>query len=167
MDEESVNLPETGDGADVRSGEKGIPRRHAAAVLQEAAYGIKVWIQRPYDEALAATKRSLAKEGFEIASEYDLRTLFRERLGIDFRRYTILGALNPQAACRGLTLDVDLGLLLPFNVVVYEEMGGTIVEAIDSIAHLAIADSADIEGLARAVKQRLQDVVDHVAAGLA
>ena len=166
-DEESAEIIEVGEGPSVPLPRQERVEHHPAAIQQEAAYGIKVWVERPYDEALAAVKRALGREGFEIVIETDIRQLLHEKLGTEFRQYTILGALNPDWARRALDLDIDLGLLLPLNMVVYETTGGTIVEAIDSMAYFAITDSADLADMAREAKQKLQDVVDHVAAGLA
>ncbi|HUV04939.1 MAG TPA: DUF302 domain-containing protein [Armatimonadota bacterium] len=167
MSEESGEIVEIGEGPSVRAPSEEKPaEHHAAAVLRECAYGVKVWLEKPYGDALDATKRALAKEGFDLIAEVDLRQLLRERLGLESPHYTILGVFNPESAREALELDRDIGLLLPFNLVVYEETGGTIVEAIDPIAHLAIADSADLRDIARSVRQKLQDVIDHIAAGL-
>jgi len=167
MEEEPCEIVEIAEGPSVPAPPEEQPaERHAAAVLRECAYGIKVWVEKPYEEALDATKRALAEEGFDVVTQIDVRQLLHEKLGAERPHYTILGVLNLQSAREALELDRDIGLLLPFNLVIYEQTGGTIVEAIDPIAHLAIADSADLEDLARAIRQKLQDVIDHVAAGL-
>jgi len=167
MEEEPGEIVEIAEGPSVPAPPEEQPaERHAAAVLRECAYGIKVWVEKPYEEALDATKRALAEEGFDVVTQIDVRQLLHEKLGVKFPHYAILGALPLQSAHAALDLDRDIGLLLPFNLVVCEQSGGTIVEAIDPIAHLAIADSADLEDLARAIRQKLQDVIDHVAAGL-
>ena len=167
MGEASNEIVEIAEGPSVPAPPEERPaERHAAAVLRECACGIKVWLEKPYDQALDAAKRALAKEGFDIVTQIDVRQLLHEKLGVEWPHYAILGVLNPQTAREALELDRDIGLLLPFNFVVYEQTGGTVVEAIDPIAHLAIADSADFEDLARAVRQKLQDVIDHIAAGL-
>ena len=140
---------------------------HAAAVQQESAYGIKVWIDKPYDEVLASTKHALAEEGLQIITETDIRKLLQNKLGIGFPHYKILGVSDPKWIHEALDLDQDIGLLIPCNMVVYEQNEGTILEAVDTIALYAIADSARLADLARLLKQKFQDVIDHVASGLA
>lgn len=138
----------------------------SVAVQQEAAYGIKVWIQKPYDEVLQSTRKALAHEGFGVVTEIDVRKLFQEKLGIAFPRYQILGVCNPEWAHQALDLDKDIGLLLPCNVVVYEQSNGTVVEAMDPIAMMALAGGDELQRLARTVKHSLQTVINHVASGV-
>jgi len=140
--------------------------QHADAVQEESAYGIKIRVDRPYDSVLASVREALKEEGFGIIAEIDVRRTFKEKLAIEFPQYVILGACNPRYAHLAMELDMDIGLLLPCNVVVYERAGGTVVETIDPIAQLALADSSDLRDLAIAVKQNLQDVINRVAAGL-
>ena len=139
---------------------------HQVAAQQEAAYGIKVWIEKPYDQVLQSTKRALAHEGFGVVTEIDVRKLFQEKLAIAYPSYCILGVCNPEWAKKALDLDRDIGLLLPCNVIVYEQSNGTIVEAIDPIAMMALAGGRELQDLARTVKHSLQTVINHVASGV-
>lgn len=136
------------------------------AVQQESAYGIKVWIERPYDEVLASTRKAIAHEGFGVVSDIDVRKLFQEKLGIAFPNYRILGVCNPKWAHEALDLDKDIGLLLPCNVVVYEQSNGTVLEAVDPIAMMALAGGEGLAHLAKTVKYSLQTVINHVSAGV-
>lgn len=139
---------------------------HPHATQQEAAYGIKVWIERPYDEVLQSTRKAIVHEGFGVVTEIDVRKLLQEKLGLAFPSYAILGVCNPKWAHQALELDRDIGLLLPCNVIVYEQSNGTIVEAADPIALMALAGGKDLQHLARTVKHALQTVINHVASGV-
>ena len=163
MAEECREIIEVAEGPSVCAPAKG---ERAVAVQQEAAYGIKVWIEKPYDQVLQSTRKALAHEGFGIVTEIDVRKLFREKLGIAYPSYHILGVCNPEWARKALDLDRDIGLLLPCNVIVYEQSNGAIVEAIDPIALMALAGGEDLQHLARTVKHSLQTVINHVASGV-
>lgn len=169
MTEEQKEPPitEVAEGPSVPVRSKADLERHAAAVQEKSAYGIKISVDRPYDRILGSVRDALKEEGFGVITEIDLQQTFKEKLGIEFQQYVILGACNPWYAHQAIELDIDVGLLLPCNVVVYERAGGTVVEAIDPIAQLALADSSELRELAIAIKQKLQNVINRVAAGLA
>lgn len=166
MQEECENLVEVGEGPSICLDKEPHRERHAAAVLETAAYGIKAWVKRDFDDAIAATKKALGQEGFGVLTEINVRDMFHQKLNLSFPRYTILGVCNPEYAHQALDLDRDFGLLLPCNVVVYEQGEGSVVEAIDPIAQLAVTGNKDLQDVAVTVKEKLQDVIDHVASGV-
>lgn len=165
MSDECREIIEVAEGPSVCAPSEQEHHHHVAA-QQEAAYGIKVWIEKPYDQVLESTKRALAHEGFGVVTEIDVRKLFQEKLAIAYPSYCILGVCNPRWAHQALDLDMDIGLLLPCNVIVYEQSNGTIVEAVDPIAMLALAGGQKLQDLARTVKHSLQNVINHVASGV-
>jgi uncharacterized protein (DUF302 family) len=107
---------------------------------QHTKYGFSQAVDLPFEEALDKTREALKTEGFGVLSEIDIREKLREKLGVDFRRYTILGACNPPLAYKSLQEELEIGLLLPCNVIVYEadEEGRSVVAAVDAGAMLSV-----------------------------
>ena len=120
----------------------------------------------PFEETLAKTRAALPAEGFGVITEIDVRKTMKEKLNIDGKRYVILGACNPQLAHRALTADPEMGLLLPCNVIVYEDTRErTVLEAIDPLTMLDLAgDQPAIREVAADAHKRLVRVIDAVAA---
>lgn len=124
--------------------------------MEQRKYGLFVKSARPYVESLAAIKESLKSEGFGVLTEIDVRETMQQRLGVDFRHYDIIGACNPPLAHRALTSELDVGLLLPCNVIVYEDQaGGCTVAALDPGAMMAVTDNPQLTAVANEAKERL------------
>src|SRR6476661_3841027 len=103
-------------------------------------YGFSREIESDFDAAVERTREALKTEGFGVLSEIRIDEKLKEKLGVDFRRYVILGACNPPLAYKTLQEDINIGLLLPCNVVVYETGPGTsVVAAIDADAMMSAA----------------------------
>lgn len=130
-------------------------------------YGFGAIITAPYEQAVERTRAALKEEGFGILSEIDVRKAMKEKLDADFRPYVILGACNPPLAHRALQADLGIGLLLPCNVVVYDNGDGTSsVEAMDPEAALGIVgDNPAIAEVAQDAKSRLRRAVDSLGHG--
>jgi uncharacterized protein (DUF302 family) len=115
-----------------------------------------------FDDAIARTREELKAEGFGVLTEIDLQAAFKEKLGKDFRRYTILGACNPPLAFAAVSADPRIGLLLPCNVTVEEEgAGSTIVRLVDPQSMLSAAPgglSPALETVAADAQQRIERV---------
>lgn len=128
------------------------------------AYGMKATVDATVDDAQARVVAALKSEGFGVLTEVDIRAAFREKLGEDFRPFRILGACNPSLAHEALGADLDIGLLLPCNVVVYEgdTPETTVVAAIDPSAQLGVTGRSDIEPLAQEVRRRLTRVFEQL-----
>jgi uncharacterized protein (DUF302 family) len=99
-----------------------------------------------------------------VLNEIDVQATFKQKLDKEFRKYAILGACNPNLAYRAFQADLNVGLLLPCNVTVYEDEGGSVVSIIDPIAMLNMADSPDLQPVAEEARARLGRVVDALRA---
>ena len=116
-----------------------------------------------YDDALARIPEALKGEGFGVLTEIDVRETLKNKLGVDFRRYKILGACNPPLAHQALSATLDVGVMLPCNVVVYEgDDGRAVVQAIDPMQTVAAADPRLAE-VAKTVRGKLERVLERLA----
>jgi len=126
----------------------------------EHRYGYSKTLNVSYEDALVRVTEELKKEGFGVITEIDVKETFKKKLGMDFKKYKILGACNPNIAYRALNQETELGLFLPCNVIVYEnEQGKTVVTAINPIVALSRIDNPQLEPIAREVSGRLQQVI--------
>lgn len=108
---------------------------------------------------------ALKAQGFGILTEIDVQATLREKLGVERDAYLILGACNPHLANRALDADSSVGALLPCNVVLRPEAGGTRVEVMDPIAALGISGSEGLAEIAAEAERRLRDAVAALEAG--
>ena len=119
-------------------------------------FGIRKSLRATYDEALARVPEALKSEGFGVLTEIDIQSTLKQKLGVDFRRYKILGACNPPFAHEALETDLAAGLLLPCNVVVYEgDDRRAVVMAVDPTQTVAATGNPKLVALAEAVKEKL------------
>jgi uncharacterized protein (DUF302 family) len=125
-----------------------------------ADYGISVKLEKSFDQTLEEVKDTLKSEGFGVLTEIDVKATLKKKLDADFRKYVILGACNPPFAHKALNTELQIGLLLPCNVIVYEEGDGSVVSAIDPVAAMGVVDNPELEPIAKEVQARLKRVVD-------
>ena len=112
-------------------------------------YGIERRTRLSYEDAVERVTEALSEQGFGILTEIDVRATLEKKLGADFRRYVILGACNPELAHRALSTELDIGMLMPCNVIVYEDDdGGTVVSAMDPRVMSRVADNPDLPAIA-------------------
>ena len=120
-------------------------------------------IEGPFDQAVARTREALSKEGFGVISEIDVSKTLKNKIGVDFRPYLILGACNPALAHEALKLEDKVGTMLPCNVVVQDAGGGrTEVAAIDPAASMQAIDNAALKNKAAEVGAKLQAALSHL-----
>ena len=119
--------------------------------------------QQRFDAVLSQLPGLLQEEGFGVLTRIDVADTLKQKIGVDFRRYQILGACNPKLAHRVLSTDLEVGAMLPCNVVVYEDDGGgTVVLAIDPLQAIAAASPA-VRPVAEEVRARLVRVLARVS----
>lgn len=126
-------------------------------------YAFGKTVSMTYSETEQKVRAELAKEGFGIMTEINLRKRFAEKLNRNFRNYLILGACHPPSAYEALNLELDLGTLLPCNVVIYtRDDGRTAVMAMDPVAALAMIGAPRLNQIAHQIAEKLQRVVASV-----
>lgn len=134
----------------------------------DPAYGYTAHLDGvPFDAARARVTDALKEQGFGVLTEIDVQATMKAKLNRDFRRYVILGACNPELAHRALETELAVGLLLPCNVCLWEEAGGTVVSIARPEAMFAIVKSAALEPLVGEVDTRLRRAIERIGAGAA
>jgi uncharacterized protein (DUF302 family) len=128
-------------------------------------YAFNVHLDRPRDEAIEAVTAALKDEGFGVLTAIDVQATLKQKLDQDFRPYTILGACNPRLAHRALSRDLRIGLLLPCNVIVYEDDDGlgSTVSVVDPLGMLGPIDQAELQEIADEAHARLSRVAQALA----
>ena len=126
--------------------------------MEETNYGLKVAVNVSYDVAVARTTDALKAQGFGVLTTIDVQQTLKAKLDRDFRKYVILGACNPPLADRALHAELEVGLLLPCNVVVYETAPtSSVVAAMAPLAALGIVGANPaLADVAREADQRLR-----------
>jgi uncharacterized protein (DUF302 family) len=113
-----------------------------------------------YEQAIQRTTDALKVEGFGVLTQIDVQATFKQKINADFRRYVILGACNPALAHRALSANLDVGLLLPCNVIVYEEGDDSVVTAVDPVEMLGVLEGDAVAyTVAVEARTRLQRVI--------
>jgi len=132
--------------------------------LPTLPYGFQVEVPVSYEDAVALVREALARKGFGVLTEIDVRATLKKKLDVDFRPYVILGACNPPLAHQALTAEPAIGLLLPCNVVVHasDTPGKSVVAVLDPVAQLGITGRDDIRPIAEKVRALTQGVLDDV-----
>lgn len=130
------------------------------------SYYDKRRVDASFEEAIELAREALSEEGFGILCEIDVTEKMEAKLDLDeFRDYRVLGACNPPLAKEGLDAEIDLGTLLPCNVVVYvDDDGETVVSAVDPGAMLSVVDNPALDPIAEDVDERLGRVLDSLPA---
>jgi uncharacterized protein (DUF302 family) len=126
--------------------------------MEDTRYGLKVRVQVPFEQAVMRATESLQSQGFGVLTTIDVKQTLKAKLDRDFRKYVILGACNPALADRALHAELEVGLLLPCNVVVYEtSSSSSVVAAMAPLAALGIVgENAALTEVAHEADQRLR-----------
>ena len=117
-------------------------------------------LNAPFDEAVQLVTESLKTEGFGIISEINIHEKQKEKLGVDFKKYRILGACNPGYAYKALQMEDKIGTMLPCNVVVIDQGNGTTeVSAVNPVASMMAIQNNDLETIALEITEKLKRVI--------
>jgi uncharacterized protein (DUF302 family) len=133
----------------------------ASPAMDETTYGLRVSLSQPYETAVALASDALKNQGFGVLTTIDVKQTLKAKLDRDFRKYVILGACNPPLADRALHAELEVGLLLPCNVIVYETGPSTsVVAAMAPLAALGIVgENMQLANVAREADARLRSAL--------
>ena len=124
-------------------------------------YGFRTKLALSYTDSIAQIKQALQSEGFGILSEIDVAATLKKKLGVDYKPYIILGACNPNLAYQGLQSEPELGLLLPCNVIVYDNGdGSSTVSIVDPIQMLGVVANPALQPIAEEANRRLRRALE-------
>jgi uncharacterized protein (DUF302 family) len=124
------------------------------------AYHFTTSVSYPFDDAVVRVTEALKTEGFGVLTQIDVQSTLKHKLDVDFRRYRILGACNPESAWRALLAEPYIGTMLPCNVVVQEtETGQVEVSAIDPVASMQAVQNPELARIAGEIRSKLQRVI--------
>ncbi len=133
-------------------------RRPSMGEIQD--YALRTELDLPYEEAVERTVAALKEQGFGVLTEIDVKATLKKKLDADFRKYIILGACNPPLAYQALSTELELGLLLPCNAIVYAENDGSVVAIVDPISMLGVVENPELKPVADEAQARLQRVIE-------
>jgi uncharacterized protein (DUF302 family) len=127
------------------------------------AYYLQKHVDLKFDQAIETVTEELKKEGFGILSVIDVKAKLKEKIDVDFRNYTILGACNPPFAFKALETEPYIGTMLPCSVIVQEWKDGRVdVAAIDPLASMKAVDNRELQTIAKAIKEKLEKVIEQL-----
>jgi uncharacterized protein (DUF302 family) len=125
-------------------------------------YSFSKKIKLSFDDALKVVPDELKKEGFGVLTEIDVRETMKKKLDIDFPNYQILGACNPPFAHKALQAETEIGVLLPCNVVLYEQDGDTFLSVMKPTSAMGMVENDQLKDVALEVEKKLKKVFDSV-----
>ena len=129
----------------------------------DTLYGISIHTTLDYPQARQAIIASLKQEGFGVLTEIDVQATMKAKLNADFRPYAILGACNPPLAHQALTNEIEIGLLLPCNVIVYEaDGGGSVVSAMNAMAAMEFTGNPALKPVAEQATEKLKRALERL-----
>lgn len=124
------------------------------------SYGFTKTLEKSFDETVNIVIEELKKEGFGILSTIDFKKKLKEKLDLDFKKYLILGACNPPSAYEAITVEENIGLMLPCNIIVYEKDNSTVVSIIKPSAAMSMIDNEDLKNVALRIENKLENVIN-------
>lgn len=127
---------------------------------RDMSYHFSKVVDLDFDQAIERATGELKKEGFGVLTQIDLQGALKEKLGVDFRRYRILGACNPQFAFKAVSAEDKIGTMLPCNVIVQEHGDGRVeVSAVDPVASMMAVRNEGLADVAGEVREKLKRVI--------
>ena len=125
-------------------------------------YGFTKEMDIPYGRVIEQVREALKNEGFGILTEIEVKEKMKEKLGLDMRKYIVLGACNPPNAYKAILAEENIGLMLPCNVIVYEKGSKTVLSVIRPTVAMKMIDNGKLQKIAEAVEGPLKKVFDAI-----
>lgn len=116
----------------------------------------------PFEKAIEIVTEALKKEKFGVLTKIDVKEKLKEKLGIDFKKYVILGACNPSNAHKAIIAEENIGLMLPCNVIIYEKEGKTVISIIKPTVTMGMINNEELKQIAINVERQLKNVFDTI-----
>ncbi len=129
---------------------------------RDLGYGYGRQLDIPFEAVVQRVRDALKSEGFGVLCEIDMKAKLKEKLDVEIGNYLILGACNPPLAYGAPQLEMNIGLLLPCNVIVYEKNGKTFVAAIDAARMLSVVGNRSLEATAAQLNHKLRLAIDNL-----
>ena len=129
-------------------------------MAEKKEYAFRSKLELSYKKALEKIGDALKTEGFGILTSVDMQATLREKLGAEFRKYSILGVCNPSLAQRALNQDLEAGLVLPCTIVIYEEDGGASISIVDPMAAVDLLGNPLLRPIAEEAHAKLKRVLE-------
>lgn len=125
------------------------------------SYYFSKTVNEDFDKAIEHVTEELKKEGFGVLTQIDVQDTLKKKLDVDFKKYRILGACNPNFAYQALQSEDKIGTMLPCNVIVEENTDGSVeVSAVDPVASMASVRNDSLGGVATQVREKLKKVIN-------
>jgi uncharacterized protein (DUF302 family) len=125
-------------------------------------YGFTKELDIPYATVIKLVREALKKEGFGVLTEIDVKEKMKEKLGLDMRKYIILGACNPPNAYKAILAEENIGLMLPCNVIVYEKGSKTVLSVVRPTVAMQMVDNVELQKIAEIVEGQLKKAFDAI-----
>ncbi|PWN05877.1 DUF302 domain-containing protein [Rhodohalobacter mucosus] len=127
------------------------------------SYYISTTFKGSFEDAIQKVTEELKEEGFGVLTEIDVKETLKKKLDVDFKKYKILGACNPNFAHKALTIEDKIGAMLPCNVIVEEHENGSVeVSAVDPVSSMQSVDNEKLTPIASEVRDTLEKVIKRV-----
>lgn len=133
--------------------------------VRDEGLGIQATLDSPFDEVIGMVTEAFKEQGFGVLTEINVQQTLKDKIGVEFTRYTILGACNPNLAHQALSAHPEVGLLLPCNVIVYEQGGRVVVSAMNPEKALGMVEAEGVAPHASAATRKIRTAMEKVAAG--
>ncbi len=130
--------------------------------MNNTSYGYSKKVDYNFEEVINKTKQELKSEGFGVLTEIDIKNTLKNKINVDMDNYTILGACHPPSAYQSIQSEIEIGLMLPCNVIVYQKNNQVFVSAIKPSVAMGMVENAELDEVASDIESRLKKVIDNL-----